>query len=456
VPVAPAVAVTHAVSPSKRWLVGLLLVLLALPMLPSSASADAFETVYFPVTGHHVSEPFLSTWRELGGLPTFGYPLSEPFEENGLLVQYFERERFEYHPENAGTEYEVLFGLLGVWKAQGKTDPAFIPLPADSTPTDPTNRRYFPETGHFLSNGFKQYWEANGGLRIFGYPISEEFLEDGYVGQYFERARFEWHPENAGTAYEILLGRLGADVAAANGVDTAAVPRRDGVPDYDERLFEPPPPPVVHPRSLDISVLMYHRFGDSADRYQTPCWTFAEQLDWLQWNGFTTITLSQLYDYIEGRGTIPTHPVVLTFDDGFGNQQCAVDALNARGMVGVFFITTNQNGLDLWSLAQHGHEIGSHTLSHPDLTTLSDAALWNELATSRRELQALSGQPVDILAYPYGAYDSRVIATAQAAGYRAAVAAWGGSWWTPDKWWFEPRIEVSGYATLTEFADLVR
>ncbi|NWJ46784.1 MAG: hypothetical protein HXX08_12970 [Chloroflexi bacterium] len=64
---------------------------------------------------------------------------------------------------------------------------------------------YFPETGHNLRNSFKAYWEANGGLSIYGYPISEEFYEvnpdDGnnYVVQYFERARFEWHPENSGT-----------------------------------------------------------------------------------------------------------------------------------------------------------------------------------------------------------------------------------------------------------------
>ena len=415
---------THATRTLRHALVALLLALLAFGALVPVASADAPTTVYFPVTGHHVSEPFLSTWRELGGLATFGYPLSEPFEENGLTVQYFERERFELHPEYAGTEYEVLFGLLGSWRATGNADPAFYPQPTDSVPSDPATQIFFAETSHFLSNGFKVYWEAHGGLRIFGYPISEEFSEDGFTVQYFERARFEWHPENAGTEYEILLGRLGADMAVANGVIMEAVARQDGVPDYDEGLFEPPPPPVGEPHSLDISVLMYHRFGDAVDRYEIPCWKFNQQLDWLATNGYSTVTLTQLYDYIEGSGGIPANPIVLTFDDGFGSQQCAVDALNARGMIGVFFVTTAQNGLDLWTMAQQGHEIGDHTIHHPDLTTLSDADLWAELADSRAELQALSGQPVDLLAYPYGAYDSRVISFARAAGYRGAVAAW--------------------------------
>ena len=65
--------------------------------------------------------------------------------------------------------------------------------------------------------GFKQYWEANGGLAQFGYPISEEFeernAEDGrtYIVQYFERARFEHHPEHP-PDQRVLLGLLGKQV----------------------------------------------------------------------------------------------------------------------------------------------------------------------------------------------------------------------------------------------------
>src|SRR5690606_25326754 len=54
---------------------------------------------------------------------------------------------------------------------------------------------------------------------------SEEFTENGLTVQYFERARFEWHPEHRGTEFEVLLGRLGADYAASRGVSTAPVPK---------------------------------------------------------------------------------------------------------------------------------------------------------------------------------------------------------------------------------------
>src|SRR5436190_4551106 len=77
------------------------------------------------------------------------------------------------------------------------------------------DRRYFPESGHSLGGAFKHSWESRGGLAQFGYPLTEPFdeasLDDGkvYAVQYFERARFELHPENAGTPYEVLLGFLG-------------------------------------------------------------------------------------------------------------------------------------------------------------------------------------------------------------------------------------------------------
>ncbi len=94
-------------------------------------------------------------------------------------------------------------------------------------------RRYFPETGHSLGGAFGDYWQRNGGLPVFGYALTEEFMQRapdsayGYTTQYFERQRFEYHPENAGTPYEVLLGRLGAEALAAQGRDWQALPKAD-------------------------------------------------------------------------------------------------------------------------------------------------------------------------------------------------------------------------------------
>jgi hypothetical protein len=71
----------------------------------------------FPQTGYNMCSPFSSYWSERGGLERFGYPISPPIQERiegrTYFVQYFERRRMEYHPENAGTPYEILLGLLG-------------------------------------------------------------------------------------------------------------------------------------------------------------------------------------------------------------------------------------------------------------------------------------------------------------------------------------------------------
>ncbi|MEX2314950.1 MAG: glycosyl hydrolase family 18 protein [Thermomicrobiales bacterium] len=185
---------------------------------------ETSERIYFPETGHSLAYGFLEYWQENGGLARYGYPRTEEFTETDPMVgisytvQYFERARFEYHPEFAGTEFEVLIGHTGRWALERRgVDPW-------ETATGPKpGARYFQETGHNLSGSFLEYWEANGGLMTLGYPITEEFIEENpedgksYVVQYFERARFEYHPEYAGTHSEVLLGLLGNEMLRDRG-----------------------------------------------------------------------------------------------------------------------------------------------------------------------------------------------------------------------------------------------
>jgi hypothetical protein len=101
------------------------------------------------------------------------------------------------------------------------------------------NERCFPETSQCLSGRFRQFWEQNGGLPVFGYPITAMTEVAGssatdaahppaaYLVQWFERARFELHPENA-IPYQVLLGRLGDEQLRATGVDWQTLPRAAG------------------------------------------------------------------------------------------------------------------------------------------------------------------------------------------------------------------------------------
>jgi uncharacterized protein YkwD len=204
----------------------LLLVLAVLPFgaaMPAQAEgADAAR--YFPETGHNVSGAFLSYFTDHGGVRIFGYPISEQTDESGRTVQYFERSRFEYNPDGAGTDWEVQLGLLGCDAVAGREFPACPPV------ENTTERLYVPETQHSISGGFLSFWAENGGVPVFGLPISEEFEEtsatDGqtYTVQYFERARFEYHPEFAGTEWEVELGHLGSEAAHSAGVDCSSTP----------------------------------------------------------------------------------------------------------------------------------------------------------------------------------------------------------------------------------------
>jgi len=82
---------------------------------------------------------------------------------------------------------------------------------------------------------------------------------------------------------------------------------------------------------------------------------------------------------------------------------------------------------ELRSHAAQGIAIGSHTVSHLHLPTLSDVELARELSDSKDEIESELGRPCTDLAYPYGEHDGRVRAAARAAGYERAFALWDGS-----------------------------
>ncbi len=193
------------------------------PPIAALAQSQA-ASLQFPQTGQAVQGPFRRFWERNGGLPIFGYPISdeldEPSDAGGsqtLKVQYFERAKFEHHPELPAGQ-DVLLTLLGRMAVAGRE--AETPFQPIAAPPQSAAVRFFPETSHSLHFGFKDYWEKKGGLAVYGFPLSEEFSEvnrdDGktYTVQYFERARFEFHPELP-PGSQVLLGLLGKQALAS-------------------------------------------------------------------------------------------------------------------------------------------------------------------------------------------------------------------------------------------------
>lgn len=171
------------------------LLLLTLFLLPACRQAaqppndSTLLTSFIGKTGITVEGKFLEFFYRFGGVESLGQPLTTVVVVDGWQVQYFEKGRLEYHPENEPA-YRITVGWLGELLHRRRP-----PIPVSSLPSSQeTRRRYFPETGHTLSGDFLTYFETYGGSVRFGLPISEPFLKDGRLVQDLQSARFSWTP----------------------------------------------------------------------------------------------------------------------------------------------------------------------------------------------------------------------------------------------------------------------
>jgi hypothetical protein len=230
----------------RRVFTPLVLAVVALAALAPSAGAQTAQRC-FAETGFCIEGRIRAFWEQNGGLPVFGYPTGpqqqEQIEGKPILAQWFERNRLELHPENQ-RPYDVLLGRLGADRLaqQGRDWFTF----AKSQPQD--SCRYFAETQHNVCGDILAAWRGSGlefdgtrgkseaeSLALFGMPLSDpltETLSDGkqYTVQWFERARFELHPENQ-SPYNILFGLLGNEIRA--GTAAAPQPQPPAVPCND-------------------------------------------------------------------------------------------------------------------------------------------------------------------------------------------------------------------------------
>jgi peptidoglycan/xylan/chitin deacetylase (PgdA/CDA1 family) len=164
------------------------------------------------------------------------------------------------------------------------------------------------------------------------------------------------------------------------------------------------------------------------DLYVSPP-EFAAQMRWLASRGYRGVTLDRVYDYWHNGATLPRKPVVFTFDDGSASiRRNALPVLRKLRWPGVLNLKLgnmrSHGGItpdQVRALVKAGWELDSHTISHPDLRTLSATALDHEVTDSRWMLQRRFHVPARFFCYPAGKYDARVIAAVRAAGYRGAT-----------------------------------
>ncbi len=219
---------------------------------------------------------------------------------------------------------------------------------------------------------------------------------------------------------------------------------------------EPAPTPSASSSpALDIPILMYHKVDTVAySKYWVSDRLFDRQMAALQAYGYKTITLTDFLDYRAGKARLPEYPIIITFDDGYQDFYThAVPILKSKGLSATVFLPTGKIGTSekdrqnnawdkkeavyptnhlIWdevrAFVKEGFQVGSHTVTHPDLSFIPDSQIKQELILSRADFRDKLGLQVDVFCYPGGsaANSQNIYADLQETGYQAAVTTFSG------------------------------
>jgi peptidoglycan/xylan/chitin deacetylase (PgdA/CDA1 family) len=194
------------------------------------------------------------------------------------------------------------------------------------------------------------------------------------------------------------------------------------------------------PDGAGLRILFYHRISDDRDELAVTPSSFRRQMDYLASESYRVVDVLEALDLLE-RGQPPSKTIGLSFDDGFLDvAEQALPVLAERGFRATVFVAPavvdgwasftwyeSQPPLLGWDeivdLDREG-TLGfeAHSLTHPNLLTLRDAAAREEIVGSKVALEARLGRPVQAFSYPSGLFGIRERGLVAAAGYRVAVS----------------------------------
>jgi peptidoglycan/xylan/chitin deacetylase (PgdA/CDA1 family)/GT2 family glycosyltransferase len=225
------------------------------------------------------------------------------------------------------------------------------------------------------------------------------------------------------------------------------------------------------------AILRYHAFaaeGERPTRYVVSARGLDRQLRWLARRGYTVLSLAEYLDYRASYRFPPAKSVVITIDDGYvDNDTIARPVLEKHGAPATIFLITGSNGRHphasdpalvdrpVFELEQAVRltngtiDLGAHTRTHPELTTLEAATAGDEIAGSKRDLETALGRPVATFAYPNGAVDDDVRCAVEGAGFDAAVGTKPGHNRPATDRFDLRRLEVRGTDSLLRFATML-
>jgi peptidoglycan/xylan/chitin deacetylase (PgdA/CDA1 family) len=244
------------------------------------------------------------------------------------------------------------------------------------------------------------------------------------------------------TSGQVLVAALLALAALFPAPCLPSPPQQQITPNAAEaQPFTTSPPDSQQPalrekRTTKVPILVYHHVSQSISeggssalrRLTVTAEIFAQQMQYLQDNGYHVITFSDLADYFEKGKELPTLPAIISFDDGWETQfEYALPSLEKYHYAATFFVVTDYIGRpgfiswpQLQTLLTDGMRIGSHSRSHPRLAKIKDSAkLWDQIYNSKIILESQLEASVEEFAYPYGSYNAKAAEAVKRAGYRA-------------------------------------
>lgn len=200
--------------------------------------------------------------------------------------------------------------------------------------------------------------------------------------------------------------------------------------EIDEKIYKSLP--VLEIYNKKIPILMYHSISyEKGNSLRVSKENFRIQMKYLKDNNYTTLTVDELYNYMQTGKIAPKKPIVITFDDGYkDNYTNAYPILNEFGFKATIFVITNTIDKDInyltsseiKSMDATNMRIESHTVAHEHLDEISYKESIVTMEKSKEKLEKLLNRKINYIAYPYGGYNENVIKAAKETNYKLAFS----------------------------------